>query len=234
MRDSVFSIEEFPEWLRHERDMVKRRVARFLFDLSGAVQKQTIRNIKATFQNTPRSTMGGSGKPTGSARGLANSVIRRFTGDGEVTVSVGGVGVPYAAIHEYGGPIEPVKAKWLTIPNSREYPWLTGKRAGEFDGLQFVPLGPGRAALIDQKLAPGGADDDEGDVPFQSLVMFWLRKKVMMPERPYFQPAVDDVLKGQEMTKLIARHFALDQAPGSGSIPGSSVGPGGRGSLVGR
>ncbi len=230
--DTRLTIEEFPGWLQEQQDEVTRRVARFLFDVTGLIQKQTIRNIRDTFGTNPATPRAGaSGRPTGSGRGLANSVTRQFDpSDESVTVSVGGTSAPYAHIQEFGGTIRPKNVSWLTIPNVQTFPWMAGKRAREFNALRFVPLGPTAAALVDPKLVEfhsGG--DGESDLPFRETVLFWLRKRVVLPPRPYFQPAIESVLASADVRRLMQRHLGVEVDPGK--IPEGSLLRGPRGSM---
>lgn len=215
MSDTRLSIEDFPAWLQEQQDTVRRRCARFLFDVSGLVQKQTVRNIARTFGDNPRTPRAGSsGKATGSNRGLANSVMREFNAsDGSVSVVVGGTSAPYAAIQELGGDVTPKKT-WLTIPNVWDDPTLAGKRAAEFPNSQFVRLSNDLAAII----------DPDSDLPFRETVLFWLKKSVHIPARPYLGPAAASVLASQEMNALAMRYFGFT-VPMSSAVdtPGRSV-----------
>lgn len=58
--------------------------------------------------------------------------------------------------------------KWLTIPAHRS---AYGRRAGEFDNLQFVPLGNDLAALVTRTRSDA-----------KWTVIYWLKKEVTIPQ----------------------------------------------------
>lgn len=204
-------------------------MARFIADLKAAsteIEKATLRlqyeaatlilgqvqaNIKANFGPdgaTPeRSAItqrgyGATARRGGRGGGLFQSAMLAYEGQA-IAVTVGGPGVPYAALQEQGGTVRPVNARYLTIPFSPAY---GGTRAREHD-LRFqrgVRTGvPGfetiSAALVRRGARPGpggryGADD----------IAFILARKATIPARPYFQPAVDLVVRGPALRQKLA------------------------------
>lgn len=103
---------------------------------------------------------------------LINSIRSKVTNEG---LTVGSYGVPYAAIHEFGGEIAARNARYLTIPMSAEF---KGRSAREFSDL-FVKRIGNRAYLVRQ--------NEGGGLQF----CYMLRERVTMPARPFMKPAVE-------------------------------------------
>lgn len=111
--------------------------------------------------------------------------------NGAVTGEIGPEGVEYAAIHEFGGTILPKKAKNLTIPTE-----FNRRR----DGLPKITVRDLMAMKGQSFIANSAIFKKEGD---QITPMFWLKKSVTIPKRPYLFPA----LKSKE--KEILDNFGL-------------------------
>lgn len=94
-----------------------------------------------------------------------------------VNVGVYGEQAWLAGIHEYGCDIVPKKAKYLTVPCN---PKAKGKRARDFKNLFFVQAKSGEKFLA----RPVGKDRFE--------VMFWLTRKVHIPERAFLRNGYDE------------------------------------------
>jgi hypothetical protein len=99
---------------------------------------------------------------------------------------------PYGRIQEYGGTVEPVDAKWLWQPlwDSRPpiFRWLTPRQfiarmKGTPSQFGIVPTHDGRGRIA--------AWFDRGDV----VGLFLLRKKSIIPPRPYVTPAAEAAFK---------------------------------------
>ena len=85
-----------------------------------------------------------------------------------------GTAVIYAAIHEFGGEIKPVKAGALTVPLNDE---ARRSSARDFPDLFLLKPRDGGAFLVRQR----------GD----SLeFMYELQKSVFIPARPYLRPSI--------------------------------------------
>ena len=101
-----------------------------------------------------------------------------------------GPDVPYAAIHEYGGIIRPVRRKWLAIPLP-----IARTAAGvsryqtprDVPGLRFMLSKRGNALLVDKKGVP----------------WYVLKKSVTIPKRPYLLPAL--LKAGDRLQKQLMR-----------------------------
>ena len=119
---------------------------------------------------------------------IKSSALRNLTGGNPLNVNTGrlrgsvqfvlkpgknpsghvGPNVRYDSIHETGGTIRPVRAKFLTIP----FPGVKG-RARDYQNT-FIAK-----SVIFQKLAGGGIKP-----------LFSLKKSVRIPKRPYMAPAL--------------------------------------------
>jgi len=101
-----------------------------------------------------------------------------------------GPDVPYAAIHEYGGIIRPVRRKWLAIPLP-----IARTAAGvsryqtprDVPGLRFMLSKRGNALLVDKKGVP----------------WYVLKKSVSIPKRPYLLPAL--LKAGADLQKQLSK-----------------------------
>ena len=99
--------------------------------------------------------------------------------------------------HFYGAVIKPVVAKWLTIPANPE---AYGKRAGEFDNLQFVPVNAGLALLV-KKAPPRAKVKGKKKESVAGVVMYWLKKRVEL--------RADETVLPSETSMLEAAREAL-------------------------
>lgn len=197
------SIRRFIQELEQVRDKTLQAMMRFQLELGIKIQAQTQDNIKATFGRGrgPRSELtqrayGSTARRAGRGGGLFQSVNLERTQGGAVTVSVGGPGVPYAAIHEFGGTVLPVTAKFLTIPFQPKY---AGARAGEFN-LQFG-VDPAWGRVLVRAGARQGVDGLYED----SDIAYVLRRSATIPPRPYFQPAVEKVTQNESVRETMRR-----------------------------
>ncbi len=94
------------------------------------------------------------------------------------SVSINAVGI---AQRLFGGTIEPVNAKFLTIPARAE---SYGKRAREFDNLKFILFPSGLAALV-----------DKNEPAHEGSVYFWLVKKVVQQADPTVLPSDEKLME---------------------------------------
>ena len=101
-----------------------------------------------------------------------------------VKLSAGGGGkdVKYAAAHEYGATIRPVRAKMLAIPvhKSLQTQAKVGRVPGPRDvtGLTFAISAKGQRMLIHETTKE---------------VWYILRQRVVIPKRPYLAPSIKDI-----------------------------------------
>lgn len=118
---------------------------------------------------------------TGRLRASIAGRVQEGPGDAlDIVLRAGattGADLPYAAIHEYGGVIRPVRRKWLAIPLP-----IAKTAAGvsryqtprDVPGLRFMLSKRGNALLVDKTGVP----------------WYVLRKSVTIPKRPYLLPAL--------------------------------------------
>jgi phage gpG-like protein len=106
---------------------------------------------------------------TGNMRGAVSTEE-----ESDDVVSVGPRNVQYAAIHEFGGTIRPVNAKYLAIPVTKAARYAGSPR--RFGGKLHAQMVAGGGALV----------DENGDIQYA------LKKSVTIPARPYVRPAVDE------------------------------------------
>jgi phage gpG-like protein len=123
---------------------------------------------------------------TGRLQGSIAGRAKRTPGGVAIALSAGGGGkdVKYAATHEFGATIRPVKAKMLAIPVHDELKTKAGvgRMPGPRDvpGLTFAISKKGQRMLIHEKT---------------NEVWYILRQRVIIPKRPFLKPAIDHTLK---------------------------------------
>lgn len=195
------TITSFLQELAQIRDASVRAVMHFQLQLAMKIQAQTQDNIKATFGKGkgPRSPIterayGATARRSGRGGGLFQSVNLERDSSGAATVSVGGPGVPYAAIHEFGGTVRPVSSKFLTIPFAARY---AGTRARESD------LSYGVDPVWGRVLARAGAAPSADGAYEESDIAFLLRRQARIPARPYFAPAIEKVTAQPSVRKVM-------------------------------
>ena len=121
---------------------------------------------------------------------LINSIKYKIYANSSTSkVEVGSYGVPYAAIHEFGGDITPRNARFLTIPLSDEF---RGRSARDFDDLFVKKIG-GKLFLVRNRKG--------GGLQFAYV----LRSSVHIPPRPYMRPALKQ--KQDDIVKIISGLF---------------------------
>ena len=201
----TFSVDEFFKELREVEDTVQRSALRFQLQLAQRILYRAQDNIKKNFgsgtgDKSPITVRayGSSGRRSGRGGGLFNSGMIQRTSNGELTVSFGGPGVPYAGIHEFGGRIKPKHGKYLTLPNAPEY---AGTRAKEHD-LSFAFDAEKGAVLVER-----GAKPSSDGTFLDDQIAYLLRRSVRIPKRAYFQPAVDEATGDQDVRDLMMKYF---------------------------
>lgn len=161
-------------------------LARYILSLGNTVERGTLKALVATSvaaegdakKNSTREFTGRGGRTLGGTL-LSNIFSGLEAGQGRFPDIVVGVRtVPYAAIHEFGGTIKPVKAKKLWLP--------VYANAGKMTPREFVNL-----MIQDPEeyhLFPGMAAKRDANDSWTPL--FYLRDEVRIPERPYLRPAL--------------------------------------------
>lgn len=117
---------------------------------------------------------------------------------------VGVKGVPYGAIHEYGGKIVPKKAKFLWQPSAEKNQKGSKYRRmtpGEFYKRSREPRwGQIGQNYVFWKTKTGSTIaavfEKVGKYKERFTPLFFLRKKVTIPARPYIAPGIQQAIKG--------------------------------------
>lgn len=184
------SMKDFFKELRAVQDKSLRELLQLRYVVAQRILEEAQENVKANFGggNVSEITLrarGSSARRSGRGGGLLGSGHLERGSNGAIDVVFGGPGVPYAAIHEYGGVIRPKNSRFLTIPFAPQY---SGKRAREFS-LKM------------------GFDPEHGRVlkTTGGEIAYLLRERVTIPERPYLKPARDKVAKDKIISAMLKR-----------------------------
>lgn len=172
---------EFSKNLERSANEYRKGVKLMMFRALTILEAAIISNIRRNFRV-------GTGRLINS---IANSKVVRDLDDMTIEATIGPVGVPYGAIHEFGGTILP-KKKFLAIPLD---PVKGPDGVARAKPLDF--RGRSRFAVLNGKLF---LMVKEGDTwtPY-----FLMKPSVKMPDRPYLRPALE---KNRER---IAQKFGL-------------------------
>lgn len=207
---ATISIEQLAAHIAQTSDLMRKSRDEALFRT--AINATSRAKVNSTRQFTGRWGYTLSGR-------LLNSINYRFdkSSEGAVSAYVGSYGIPYGAIHEFGGKITPKNFKylWMRLPatNMKGSPWrrLTpsefykkAKKASS--GFYYFTSKKGNvfAAYKDPDL-----DEDEGE----STLLFWLRNSVTIPERPYLRPAVSvEMKKYPDLFRTILQGYVARRA----------------------
>jgi hypothetical protein len=137
--------------------------------------------------------------PTGVYEQAARGTSQPEVSSEGVAISIHQVAI---AQRFFGGPIQPVNAKFLAIPARSE---AYGKRPREFDNLRAIIFKSGAGALVQRDASvtrsgdrgsrriAGLAGMHEGE-SLGGLVFFWLVKQVVQPPDPTVLPTEDEML----------------------------------------
>ena len=134
---------------------------------------------------------------------ISGSAMKDTRGNVVLQLQAGGrdKDVSYARIHEEGGPIRPVSAKFLTIPISDKL--FTGAGVQRYASVRDVPEPLSFAQSL--KGQPLLVHQMTGEV------FYILKKQVKIPRRPYLKPAVDRVNReiGRELPSIIGAEVRI-------------------------
>jgi hypothetical protein len=148
---------------------------------------------------------------------LRRSIIAKAEKKGEeweVRLRAGGGdrNVRYAAIHEYGGVIRPIKGQFLAIPTALS---KTASGVARYSGpstdprpMAYVQSLRGQPLLVDASRTKRGKATKRYGVD----VLYVLRRRVIIPARPYARPAMEEAAKNLR-TRLAAQVAAALSAP---------------------
>lgn len=165
--NSKEAIEDFESGLQQYRRKLEYQMFRALTLLEAEI-KQNIRKGAGLHVRTGAllNSIGGSKKVETDSNGF-------------IYGEIGPEGVPYAAIHEFGGTIVPKNKKFLAIPSE------FNRRP---DGLPKITTADLMSGLGKSFIANGVIFLKEG--PNKITPMFYLKKSVDIPARPYLSTAV--------------------------------------------
>lgn len=211
---TIMEIREMKTWLDSLRDATQRGAVVGVMEATNYGLAEAKKNARANF------TGRWGYRKTG---GLLNSIFAGFDVGGNEPEGVVGVRAnkgratengetkPYGRIQEYGGEIKPVKAKWLwqplwdTRPSGMRFitprEFIARKRQLP-DNFHFFPTERGNGFLAvfsflthKAKGKGGKARIEQFGPDEKSYPLFLLRKKSVIPARPYVGPAVAEAFK---------------------------------------
>ena len=134
---------------------------------------------------------------------ISGSAMKDTRGNIVLQLQAGGrdKDVSYARIHEDGGTIRPVNAKFLTIPISDKL--FTGAGVQRYKSVRDVP--DPLTFAQSRKGQPLLLHEVTGEV------FYILKKQVKIPRRPYLKPAVDRVSReiGRELPPIIGAEVRI-------------------------
>lgn len=189
------SLSDYAEKLRSlAEESAKIDVGKFLTVSAVLIRNDLKKNMRAGVSpdGTPYLPLAYP-RPNGKTSPLWDTgAIARSVGGGVGSITqmsgnslIVGTNLESAALHQYGGTVVPVHAKWLTIPLTQKAKNAGGAR--NFSGkLTFTPLGRGKAALRETRQPRGKRKAPPGKI------QFLLVKKVVIKPRPFvgFSPLV--------------------------------------------
>jgi phage gpG-like protein len=177
----MLTLEQFAEEISEKR-IGNRKLARIGMRIGMLLERES----KKAIRNNPV-TNRKIGKPKQGLienGHLLNSIRTKYEpSDTQVIVTLGSYGLPYGAIHEFGGLIK-AKKKWLTIPN---HPTSKGLRVRNYPKKLFRPrnkTGGFYNVLAFQKKKA----TKKNKAVIQ--VVYALKKSVKIPPRPYLALAL--------------------------------------------
>jgi len=178
----------------------KSPVARLIKEGSNIV-RNILNEQMGVAQRLAKENVTGGGKATNrlnvrSGR-LRSSITKKVISKGTRHRGIIGSNVVYARIHEEGGVIKPVSAKYLTIPlqAAKTRAGVVRGRARDFQDTFFRHSKSKNLILFQKK----------GD---EIIPLFLLVKRVEIPARPYLKPALEKVIP--VVTQKIAERFAQE------------------------
>jgi len=181
---TVLGIRELVDYIKSLPNGLNKAMAKAHFATITMAERYAKKNAVTQFTGRNDRRLSGA---------LLNSIYSGMEKDGTDLVGFVGVrNVPYGAIHEFGsgglpgGVITPKNAKNLWRPQYRN--------AGKMTPREFIRLkiqNPGQFFLND-KVA--GKWSNPKSKAKQLIPLFFLVKKVKIPERPYVRPAMEEAI----------------------------------------
>ena len=209
------NITELVSYLQQTRNLFIKGYGLALIEMTQDVEKRAKQNATNQFKGRNGYTLTGR---------LLNSIFSGFEkrGKGLPIGFVGVRGIPYGAIHEFGGVITPKKAKNLWVKNYHAPKKFKRMTPTEFiDKMKSNPtsdLKGGRETFSiitskDKKTKIAALVQNYVTRPDKVTALFFLRQKVTIPKRPYLSPAIVDGVTGfhkginKQITMLIRQNF---------------------------
>lgn len=208
------NISELQAYLKQTRSNLVKGYGLALIQTTQEIEGLAKRNVTQQFTGRNKRTLTGR---------LLNSVFSGFEkkANGLPTAFVGVRGIPYGAIHEFGGVITPKKAKNLWLKNHdvpSKYKRMTPrefvenmKKSGKGlsrgqESFSIIPTKKGGLiAVVQKNFITGDSGLSAKSLQNKVIPLFFLRKKVTIPKRPYLTPAIKQGVK--KMPKNINRQI---------------------------
>lgn len=210
----VTTLGEFRRLIRASNSAVIKGHSIALIETGQDARKFAIENAKRQFKGDPK-----------IGRRLTGQLLKSIKVVFEVSKAqlpkafLSVEGIPYGAIHEFGGTIKPRRAKnlWVKVDYKTPYKRLTPR---EFMSMRGKRVGAGGAGAGVKTWSlfktPKGATiaaevRSFKSVPARVRPLFVLKKQVNIPERPYLRPAADKAGKAlaPRSVKRIAEQLRL-------------------------
>jgi phage gpG-like protein len=172
-------MQEFSEYIKKTSNVLRLASAYALLEIGQKAELYAKQNIKEKFGGRNNYTLSG---------GLLNSIFNRFTTKaGKSIAIIGSKGVPYARIHEFGGIIKPVNAKylWMRTPEANAK-GIDDRRMRPKDFYKQHKAGDKTLFYDRNENGLFAMREQAGD----DLPIFQLIKRAKIPKIEYLKPAV--------------------------------------------
>ena len=173
-------------------DKLDRKITLLPAKIKSANKRAMKRSVKAVASHIVKNKLRGNPlhSRTAGAAGMAGNISYNATRPEAVRVIndevIGEVknSTPYANIHEHGGTITPKRAKYLTIPLSGNLTERGVMRVPPKSVVNafFATSKKGNLIMFGESPLAGG----------EIVPMFVLKDKVVIPARPYMEPAAQE------------------------------------------
>ena len=202
---AVRNIKELAQYMQSTRSAIVRSHAENIIRITLAAEGFAKKNATQQFTGRNNRKLSGNLLNRGIFSGFDSFKPGQSLPRGVIGVRL--ERVPYGRIHELGGRIVPKKAKWLWIKQ-----W--GGRANRFRRMtpkEFVERlkNKDKRYKIIGKGQPGKIAVFQAREGQEPVVLFALAKRVLMPKRPYLQPAVEQAVDeyGQPAKKILRKNL---------------------------
>jgi len=184
-----------------------------MIELGEIAKLQAVQNVREEFGHRVPGR-----RQTGQ---LMNSVFTRrekVTGTKLLMIWLGTRRIPYGRIHELGGVVKPVQARWLWLKQYQKVPakfrrmtpreFIENKRKRPDEFQIFEDNSGGLTAWYKgpSKYAQGARKRGKPRIRIARWIpLFFLRKQVKIPKRPYLVPAAEFAIK--QYRKVMNKHL---------------------------